>query len=64
MAREIFASNRCERCEITDPYNNVVWSEDECGGAVHNMTMRAKATAYDYGCDYILVCEKYKADEQ
>jgi len=60
MAREIFASKRCERCEIFDENNNVVWSEDNCGGEVHNMTLKAKAQAYDYGCNHRLQCEKYK----
>lgn len=60
IAREIFAAKRCELCEIVDQSNNVVWSEDNCGGEVHNMTMRAKATAYDYGCNHTLTCEKYK----
>ena len=53
-------ANSCKKCEIFDQFNNVVWSTDECGGEVYNMELRAKAEAYDYGCDHTLRCNSYK----
>ena len=40
-------------------YNNLVWSENSCGGGVYNMEQRAKATAYDLGCGHTVICEIY-----
>ena len=62
MAREIFASKRCKKCDIYNQSGNSVWSEDECGGGVHNMELRGKAAAYDLGCDHHLKCNAYKND--
>ena len=60
LFRELVTPNRCKKCEIFDQFNNVVWSTDECGGEVYNMELRAKAEAYDYGCDHTLRCNSYK----
>ena len=45
LFRELATPNRCKKCEIFDQNNNVVWFEDECGGELFNMELRAKATA-------------------
>ncbi len=60
LFRELTMPNRCKKCEIFDQNNNVVWFEDECGGEVYNMELRAKAAAYDYGCNHNLKCNSYK----
>lgn len=60
LFREVVTPNSCKKCEIFDQFNNVVWSTDECGGEVYNMELRAKAEAYDYGCDHTLRCNSYK----
>lgn len=60
LARELVAGKQCKKCEITDPNGLVVWMEDGCGGEVHNMELRAKATAYDFGCGHKLGCVTYK----
>ena len=64
MARELATPNTCKRCEIVDNWGTVVWSEDECGGSVYNMEQRAKAEAYDRGCDYRVNCDTYKKEEE
>jgi len=63
LFREIITPNRCKKCEIFDQNNNVVWFEDECGGELYNMELRAKATAYDYGCNHTLKCDSYKKNK-
>ena len=60
LFRELATPNRCKKCEIFDQFNNVVWSTDECGGEVYNMELRAKAEAYEYGCNHTLRCNSYK----
>ena len=60
LFREVVTPNSWKKCEIFDQFNNVVWSTDECGGEVYNMELRAKAEAYDYGCDHTLRCNSYK----
>lgn len=60
LFREIVTPNMCMKCEILNPSNVVVWSSDECGGEVYNMETKAKASAYDYGCDFTLNCKNYR----
>ena len=64
MAREVVAPNTCKRCNVYDEQGNVVWSEDDCGGGVHNMVLRGKAAAYDLGCNHVLKCQSYKAEKE
>ena len=59
IARQIITPKSCKKCEILDHYNNLVWSENNCGGGVYNMEQRAKATAYDLGCGHTVICEIY-----
>ena len=60
LFREIISPNNCKKCEIYNQNNDIVWSSDECGGEVYNMELRAKAKAYDYGCNHTLSCKSYK----
>ena len=62
MAREVVAKNSCKRCEVINSSGDVVWSEDDCGGGVHNMELRAKGEAYDMGCGHTVNCTSYKQD--
>jgi hypothetical protein len=57
------APNQCKKCEVVDYSGNVVWSEDDCGGGIYNMEMRAKVEAYDRGCDYQVRCSTWKNEE-
>lgn len=59
IARQIITPKSCKKCEILDQYNNLVWSENNCGGGVYNMEQRAKAIAYDLGCGHRVSCEIY-----
>jgi hypothetical protein len=58
--REIATPSNCKKCEIFNLNGDIVWSTDECGGEVYNMELRAKAKAYDYGCNHTLSCKSYK----
>ena len=62
MAREMVAPKSCKKCNVYDEQGNVVWTEDDCGGGVHNMVLRGKAAAYDLGCNHVLKCQTYKAE--
>ncbi len=64
MTRSVVAPNSCKKCEVIDNMGTIVWSEDECGGGVHNMELRCKAEAYDYGCDHKCSCESYRKEEE
>ena len=48
MARAVVAPNNCKICQVMNAQNQQVWVEDECGGNVHNMEMRAKVAAVSY----------------
>jgi len=63
LLREIVTPNNCKKCQIYNQSNDVVWERDECGGDVYNMELKAKAEAYDFGCDYTLKCNSYKKDD-
>ncbi len=63
MARELFAGKKCQTCEIRDENSTMVWSETDCGGGVYNMELKAKARAYDMGCNHTLTCNKFKKSE-
>lgn len=64
IAREMITPKSCKKCEILDQNNNLVWSENNCGGGVYNMEQRAKAKAYDLGCGHRVSCENYKEEDQ
>ncbi len=57
--------NRCEKCKIIDKYTQeVVWSEEDCGGAVAGLEDRAKVEAYDRNSNsamerYEVSCDTY-----
>ena len=62
IARAIVTPDVCKKCEILNEGVSV-WSEDACGGGVHNMEQRAKAKAYELGPGHEVVCIRYKSEE-
>lgn len=62
MVRQMATPNSCKKCEITNDFGTVVWTEDDCGGGVYNMEQRAKAEAYDKGCGFKVSCSTYKKE--
>ena len=62
ILHEVATPNSCIKCEIQDSLGNIVWEEDACGGGTYNMEQRAKAKAYEKGCEHIVYCETYQKE--
>lgn len=60
---EVATPNSCKKCQVIDSYNYAVWTEDNCGGGVFNMELRAKAEAYELGCGFRVSCFSYDREQ-
>ena len=59
---QVAAPNSCKKCEIQDSFGNIIWEKDACGGGTYNMEQRAKAKAYEKGCEYKVYCKTYQKE--
>ncbi len=70
LFNEIIMPNRCKHCEVINTMTNeVLWSDEGCGGDMAGMEDRAKIEAYDLSrtsfslCNLEVVCNTWKEEK-
>lgn len=67
---EVVMPNHCKRCQVVNIYTNqVLWSDEGCGGETAGMEDDAKIQAYEQSrlsnnlCEVEVRCETWRAEE-
>lgn len=66
---EAVNTNYCKKCKVVNQKRNeIIWSEEGCGGGMTNIEDDAKIEAYEENskrldCNFEVECEKWKKEE-
>lgn len=70
LFNEAVNTNYCKKCKvINQKTNEVIWSEEGCGGNIANIEDNAKLEAYEENserrdCAFEVKCERWKKEKE